>query len=530
MAKFQESKKNVKKAPQKSLKEKKAEKEKKRQEKMNLMELNVFLKKRSISTQNGCIFFANLFFILAFFFLLGCEQKGFQQPNVIFVFADQWRAQDFGYTGNKQVITPTIDKLAAESVVFSNAISGCPVCCPYRASLITGQYPLKTGVFYNDKPLNPEVTSIAKVYKKAGYATGYIGKWHINGHQPGETTAEARQKFIPRERRQGFDFWQVLECTHDYNNSYYYEDTPKELKWEGYDAIAQTDSAVNYITTKSKSNQPFLLFLSWGPPHAPYNTAPEKYQKMFSADQIEVRPNVPEELHEKARKDIAGYYAHMAALDDCMKELLAALKENHIEDNTIFVFTSDHGDMLYSHGHVKKQQPWDESIHVPLLLRYPKKLGHSGKTIKMPVNTPDIMPTLLGLSEIEVPVTVQGTDFSKVITGEEEPPYESVLIQCPVPFHQWNYSRGGREYRGVRTERYTYVRDLNGPWLLYDNKQDPFQISNLIGTDEYIFIQSDLENQLQEWLQKTDDKFLPGNEYMKMWGYNWDNNDSLKVQ
>ena len=497
---------------------------------MNLMELKKFLKKKSIKFQNSWIHFTKLFFVLAFFFVLGCRQKKPPQPNVIFVFADQWRALDLGFNGNKQVKTPTIDKLAAESVVFPNAVSGCPVCCPYRASLITGQYPLKTGVFYNDKPLNPDAASIAKVYKNAGYETGYIGKWHLNGHKPGEPTFEARQKFIPRERRQGFDFWQVLECTHDYNNSYYYEDTPERLKWDGYDAIAQTHSAVIYITEKSKVDKPFLLFLSWGPPHAPYNTAPEKYRAMFSPNQIEVRPNVPDELREKARKDIAGYYAHMTALDDCMKELLAAIKESKIEENTIFVFTSDHGDMLYSHGHVKKQQPWDESLLVPFILRYPAKLGTAQKTIDMPINTPDIMPTLLGLSGIEIPETVQGTDYSKVIMGEEEPTTESVLIQCPVPFHQWNYSNGGREYRGVRTNRYTYVRDLNGPWLLYDNRLDPYQMNNLLGFDEYIFIQSDLDNQLKELLRKTNDDFLPGNEYMKKWGYHWDGNDSLHVQ
>lgn len=481
---------------------------------------NIF-KKSNLSD----IFF--LFFILLL--LLGCGQEKHKKPNVIFVFSDQWRAQDLGYVGNTKVKTPTIDKLAEQSVVFTNAISGCPVCCPYRASLITGQYPLTHGVFYNDKPLNPEANSIAKIYKNAGYETGYIGKWHLNGHQPGEETFEARLKYIPKKRRQGFDFWQVLECTHDYNNSFYYEGDFTERKtWPEYDAIAQTKSAVNYIAEKAKGNKPFLLMLSWGPPHEPYNTAPERYRAMFSAEGIEVRANVPEELREKARNDLAGYYAHIAALDDCMKQLLDEIENAGIEDNTIFVFTSDHGDMLYSHGNVKKQQPWDESIKVPFLLRFPRKYGYNQKVIEAPINTPDILPTLLGLSGIQIPESIQGNDYLKVISGEEEPGAEGVLIQCAVPFHQWNYEKGGREYRGVRTNRYTYVRDLNGPWLLYDNLIDPYQMSNLIGTDEYIFIQSDLENQLQKLLEETNDEFLPGNQYMKMWNYAWDRNDSIK--
>ena len=469
-------------------------------------------------------------FVLVLLMLLGCGVKDTPKPNVIFVFADQWRVQDAGYNGNMDVKTPTLDQFANESVVFTNAVSGCPVCCPYRASLLTGQYPLTHGIFYNDKPLNPDATTIAKVYKQAGYETGYIGKWHLNGHQPGEETFEARLKFIPKERRQGFDFWQVLECTHDYNNSFYYEDSPERMKWQGYDAIAQTKSAIGYIHEKSKSGNPFFLMLSWGPPHDPYQTAPEKYRQMYQPENIKIRPNVPDELREKAQKDIAGYYAHIAALDDCLKQLLSAVKESGIEENTIFVFTSDHGDMLYSHGLERKQKPWDESLLVPFVLRYPQRLGNTRKDIEMPLNSPDIMPTLLGLSGIEVPGTVEGSDYSKIITGEEKPDHEAVLIQCPVPFHQWNYLNGGREYRGVRTNRYTYVRDLNGPWLLYDNLVDPYQMNNLLGTDDYIFIQSDLEDQLRQLLKKTNDHFLTGAEYMKMWNYTWDRNDSVMVQ
>ncbi len=462
--------------------------------------------------------------------IVACAPQTMRKPNVIFVFADQWRAQDVGYSGNPIVQTPALDKFASESVVFTNAIAGCPVCCPYRASLITGQYPLTHGVFYNDKSLNPEANSIAKIYKKAGYETAYIGKWHLNGHEAGEKTSDARLKFIPKERRQGFDFWQVLECTHDYNNSFYYEDSSEKRKWEGYDAIAQTKSAIGYINQKASEYTPFLLMLSWGPPHAPYQTAPETYRKMYSSDDIEIRPNVPDSLRDKARQDIAGYYAHISALDDCLKDILDAVENVGIAENTIFVFTSDHGDMLYSQGHIKKQQPWDESIKVPFIIRYPRITGNSAKQIEMPINTPDILPTLLGLSGITVPELVEGTDFSKVVTGETPANNESVLIQCPVPFHQWNYAAGGREYRGVRSERFTYVRDLNGPWLLYDNLIDPYQMNNLLGLDEYIFIQGDLENQLQQKLNKNNDKFLSGSTYMKMWNYTWDNNDSLKIQ
>jgi arylsulfatase A-like enzyme len=433
-----------------------------------------------------------------------------RRPNLVFIFADQWRAQATGYAGNAQVRTPNLDKLAAESVNFSNAVSGCPVCSPYRASLMTGRFPLTHGVFLNDVRLNTDAVSIAHAFNKAGYETGYIGKWHLDGRD--------RSAFIPRERRQGFEFWKAFGCTHNYNNSFYYGDENIKLKWDGYDAIAQTREAQRYIREHA-AGKPFALFLSWGPPHAPYHTAPEKYRKLFSESTIKLRPNVPKKFEAQARKVLAGYYAHIAALDDCIADILQTLKESNLENDTILVFTSDHGDMLYSQGGQKKQQPWDESILVPFLLRYPAKLDAKSKTIDMPINTPDIMPTLLGLSGIEIPDTVEGEDFSDILTGAEKPKDNAALISCPSPFGQWTRARGGREYRGIRTSRYTYTRDLNGPWLLYDNQKDPYQLNNLCNKTEHSKLQKKMEAVLSQKLKQTNDRFLPGPEYIKKWGY-----------
>ncbi len=451
------------------------------------------------------------------------RSKPASKPNLVFVFADQWRACDTGYAGNKQVKTPHLDRLARQSLNFINAVSGCPVCSPYRASLLTGQYPLTHGVFYNDKPLAPDIISIAKVYKKAGYQTGYIGKWHLNGHPKGHGSRAYRKKPIPGDRRQGFDFWRACECTHDYNKSLYFDENDQQHLWDGYDAAAQTRTACRYIQNQAKN--PFILFLSWGPPHAPYHTAPEKHRRMYDDGDINLRPNVPPALSAKARKDIAGYYAHISALDDCMGDLLKALKKAGTEDNTILVFTSDHGDMLYSHGQTKKQKPWEESVRVPFLLRFPAVHGDRGRTIDMPINTPDLMPTLLGLCRIPVPDSVEGQNFAAVIEGTADADNRAALLTCPVPFHQWNYGRGGREYRGVRTRRYTYCRDLNGPWLLYDNQNDPFQLTNLVNQPDFTDLQKRLDGLLDGKLQAANDRFLPGDKYMQRWDYDWDGND-----
>jgi arylsulfatase A-like enzyme len=457
-------------------------------------------------------------------FLLGCKRavEVEKKPNVVFIFADEWRAQDLGYMGNADVKTPHIDKLANQSVNVRNAIAGASVCSPWRASLLTGQYPLTNGVFVNDVLLNPEAETIGKVFKAGGYETGYIGKWHLDGH--------GRENFIPKERRQGFDYWKVLECTHNYYESWYWNNEDEKKKWDGYDAYAQTRDAIAYIEDRKNSDKPFFLVISWGPPHTPFFPVPEEYETLYRDKDLQVRPNVPEGRIERTKRDLIGYYGHMSALDQCIGELREAIDKAGLDENTIFVFTSDHGHMVNSHGQYDKQKPYEESIHVPFLIRYPKLLGNNGRDTEMLLNTPDIMPTLLSLCNLPIPASVEGDDLSKIITAEVEDYTEAVLISCPHPFGQWHRGRGGKEYRGVRTKRYTYVRDLDGPWLLFDNKKDPYQMNNLIDDEGLESVIKDLENHLQKLLQKTNDDFLPGMEYIKKWNYVVDHNQTIPYQ
>ena len=441
-------------------------------------------------------------------------------PNVVFVFGDQWRAQATGYGGDPNVRTPNLDALAAESVNFTHAVAGCPVCSPYRASMLTGQRPLTHGVFVNDVYLQPQATSVAEAFSAAGYDTAYIGKWHVDGH--------GRSNPIPPERRLGFDTWKVLECTHNYNQSAYYaEDSDEKRVWEGYDAIAQTRDAQVYIRDHCEGD-PFLLMLSWGPPHAPYDTAPEEYRALYDPDDVVLRPNVPEDMAAEAREWLAGYYAHCTALDACIADLLRTIRESGMEDNTVFVFTSDHGDMLGSQGEVKKQRPWEESIHVPFLLRYPGLPGWGPQRLPAPIDAQDVMPTLLGLCGLSVPDGVEGLDYSGHIRGGPDPSDGAALLTCVHPFGQWQRERhDGREYRGVRTQRYTYVRDLDGPWLLYDNAEDPYQLENLVDDPGIFPVRQKLDTLLDRKLEASGDAFLPGMDYIEKWGYTVNENGTV---
>ena len=434
-----------------------------------------------------------------------------QRPNVLYLFADQWRAQAVGYAGNPNVNSPNLDRLASESVNFVNAVAGCPVCSPYRASLLTGRYPHTHGVFLNDVCLSNDAVSLAQAFEGAGYQTAYIGKWHLDGH--------GRSNFIPPERRQGFGFWRVMECSHKYNDSWYYADEDARLKWEGYDAFAQTREAERYLLEERDPDRPFLLMVSWGPPHNPYDTAPEEFRRMYEPDEITLRPNAPETLADRSRRDLAGYYAHVSALDSCVGALLRAIEKLGLDEDTVLVVTSDHGDMLGSQGCSNKQVPWDESVRVPFLLRYPKGLGRAARIIETPIDAPDIMPTLLGLCGFAAPETVEGMDFSGMVHGGEDPGDGAALLACYSPYGQWARDRGGKEYRGVRSARYTFVRDLAGPWLLYDNSADPFQLENLVNRPEHAALQEELDAALSRKLRATGDDFLPGDEYVRRWGY-----------
>ncbi len=439
------------------------------------------------------------------------EANEAQKPNIVYVLVDEWRAQATGYAGDPNVRTPNLDQLAKESYNFSNAVSILPVCTPHRAALLTGRYPQHTGMFLNDAALPESELTMAEIYKKAGYQTAYIGKWHLDGH--------GRQSYIPKERRQGFEYWKVLECTHNYNKSKYFanEDTTVRV-WKGYDAYAQTEDAGEYIKANAQKKSPFILVLAIGSPHFPHDTAPENIKRTYNAASIKLRPNVPDSMANEVRKEAVGYYAHCTAIDSCIGVLRNTIRAAGIEKNTILVFTSDHGEMLGSHGvHPEaKQRPWDESIRVPFLLYYPFSSAVGKKNITMPINTPDILPTLLALSKIEKPSSVEGDDLSSVVLKKTEINDRAALIMNISPFAE-NFA--GKEFRGIRTARYTYVRSLEGPWLLFDNLTDPYQLKNLVNLKEYQTLQNELDDKLKMKLAILKDEFQPRAYYLKKWGF-----------
>jgi len=436
------------------------------------------------------------------------------RPNVVFVFADEWRAQATGYNGDPNCATPTLDKLASQSLSITHAVSGCPVCCPYRASFLTGQYPLTNGVFINDVELDPSCTSIARAFKAGGYQTSYIGKWHLHGSPEGRN--ERRSSPVPRSHQMGFDQWRGYECSHNHLSSgYYHNEDPQLHPWEDYDAFAQSREAARQLEEHRKTDSPLFLVMSWGPPHFPLDNAPELYRRKYREKEIHLRKNVPPELERQATEHLRGYYAHIAALDHALEILLKGIEDAGMLDNTLLVVTSDHGDMRSSQALQTKCFPFDESIRVPFLVRGPQI--NPGE-LAAPLDAPDIMPTLLGLCGLEIPASVEGRDWSPEILGRRDSrDDDAALLSMPVDFTELQFNAMSA-YRGLRSKRYTYVRNLEGPWLLYDNEADPFQMDNLVNRPPFRDLQVSLDKQLSEMLLQRQDEFLPAESYLRQAG------------
>lgn len=453
---------------------------------------------------------------MALVLLSGCDTP--QQPNVVFILTDQWRASALGYMGDPNVKTPRLDELAEQSVNFVNAVSVSPVCTPYRASLLTGRFPSSSGMIFNDIYLPSEELCMAEIYQSAGYQTAYIGKWHLDGH--------GRLNNVEPERRQGFEYWKALECSHDYNKMPYYEnDDPNIKTWEGYSPFAISRDASAYMSDHAEDKQPFLLFVSIATPHFPHHSAPEEFMEMYPPSEIKLRPNVPADLHEGILPEIQGYYAHCTATDLAIGTMVEQMRAAGLLENTILVFTSDHGEMMGSHGRLpfRKQLAWDESLHVPFLIRLPGEEDSPGARVNAPLTTPDILPSLLSLCGIDIPHSIEGEDLSGLISDPDPTADRAALVMNVSPFDvNWE----DPEYRGIRTARYTYAVDPEGPIMLFDDHMDPYQMDNLAGNPAYAEIQEELEGQLRRELSEIgEEDFEAKDFYIEKWGFEIEKNN-----
>lgn len=431
-----------------------------------------------------------------------------QQPNLLFVLADQWRSSAFGFGSDAVVRTPNLDRLARQGANWRRAYAANPVCTPNRACILTGRYSHQTGMIRNDLQLPPSEVCWPRIFRDAGYATQYVGKWHLDGPpKPGYVP--------PGWRRRGFHRFEGFNRGHVYHEPWGFDDAGTPLADTGsgrsdpyYEPAMQTDLAINFM--RRQADRRFVCFLSCGPPHTPFRP-PDAFD-VYEPSEIELRPNVPDEHRDRARKDLAGYYGLCESLDYEMGRLLAFLAEAGLDSNTLVIFTADHGELAGSHGKYRKGEPENESLQVPLLMRLPGVIPKcEPRTL---VNSVDLMPTLLSLCRFPSSATCAGTDVSESLVTD--PGLGSVQsIYCEGKVANGADARPNRNsptqgpWRAVVTDRYKL--SVRGGHLsvegLFDLREDPLEMRNLAGKPGSKRIQSDLLAELRDWGRRTDDPF-----------------------
>lgn len=422
-----------------------------------------------------------------------------RRPNVLYLFSDEHRACSMPGEPMNEALAPNLAKFAKESVSFRNCISNYPVCSPYRAMLMTGRWPYQTGIIDNSLNLRHDEVSLGRTFGKAGYHTGYIGKWHLSAGDEGGG-------FVPKgPARQGFDYWQVWSKTNQhFDVSFTYDpDTGEKIQPKGYNCTLMTDQAEKFI--RSNREKPWMLMVSWNPPHPNFEDAPKEYQEQFHPASFKFRPNVKE--GPKLRQQARGYYGHIAGVDTEFGRLLRVLEETGQADNTIVVYTSDHGDMMGSHGFGGKRLPWEESCKVPFLVRLP---GVTPKGVVQDglFSTVDIYPTLCGIAGVQVPSHCVGRDLSAAMRGQKiEFPESSFLMHIAKEGASGGENHPAPLFRGVRTNQHTYAIADDGRWLLYDNREDPYQMHNLIEDAGRQKLARDLDGLVLDWLKRAKDPF-----------------------
>lgn len=410
---------------------------------------------------------------------------------------DQWRGMDLGSAGNRQVRTPNLDRLAAGGYQFDNAVANTPVCTPARSTVLTGRYPHATGTAVNDVRLPVHEVTLPEILERRGYYTGFIGKWHLDGglRMPGYVP--------PGERRQGFQYWAANECSHAYFKQWYFRDSPERIDINGYEVFEWTRLGSEFLENAKNKKQPFCLYIQYGPPHDPY-LAPPGYETMYDPAKIEMRHNWKAGAQRfGTAKEISGYYAAIACLDEQVGQLLSRLDTLGMSDNTIVFVTSDHGDMLGSQGTFLKRKPWEESVRVPGIFRWPRGLK-GGQRSTAAFSHVDVVPTLLGLCGVEAPAGMHGFDHSGHMrgTGSSTPPeFSHLMIYTRTEANEHG------PWRGLRSAKWKYARHEERPWVLYDLEQDPYEMNNLAAGREHARRMAQFDGVIASQMAATGDRW-----------------------
>jgi arylsulfatase A-like enzyme len=427
--------------------------------------------------------------------------KNSAKPNIIVFFTDQQRWDTTGIHGNPLGLTPHFDRMAKGGTHLFNTFTCQPVCGPARSCLQTGLFATNTGCYRNGIPLKPDAVTLAHHFRKGGYATGYIGKWHLAGKHP--------ESIVPENERGGYEYWlgaNATEMISDTYNTILYDNDNKRVKLPGYRVDATTDAMIRYID--QNQSKPFFLFTSFLEPHHQNHLddypPPDGYREPYTSRWI---PPDLAALGGTANQHLGGYYGMVKRLDEALGRTMDALKSLGILDNTIILFTSDHGCHFKTRNGEYKRSCHEASIRVPTAFHGPGFEG--GGQIRELVSLVDLPPTLLDAAGLPVPKNLDGRSILPLVQNKPIDWPEEVFVQI-------SESQVGR---AVRTQRWKYsVRanqtDANkAPGaaeyteeFLYDLECDPYELTNLVGIESHRPVADKMKERLLKRMVEAGEK------------------------
>lgn len=419
-------------------------------------------------------------------------------PNVIVFFTDQQRWDTTGVHGNPLHLTPNFDRAAKEGTHLENFFTCQPVCAPARACFQTGQYATENGVFRNGKTLEKDQRTLAHHFKDAGYQTGYIGKWHLAADEP-----------VPEEQRGGYENWlgaNALELCSDAYDTVLFNEENERVKLPGYRVDAMTDEVIRFIDKKQED--PFFLFVSYLEPHHQNHLdnypAPDGYEENYAGRWM---PPDLTALGGTSAQHIGGYFGMVKKLDEAFGRVLDALKSLELDEDTIVLFTSDHGCHFKTRNGEYKRSCHDSSLRVPAVITGPGFKG--GGQIQSLVSLIDLPPTLLDAAGIPVPDDMQGNSVLPLVEDLQASWPEAVFYQISE----------SQVARGIRTSRWKYSVSAPeaDPWndayadtyheeFLYDLQADPYELNNIIALDSYHEVKKELRDILLAKIKEVEGK------------------------
>lgn len=427
-------------------------------------------------------------------------------PNLLYIFADQLNGFSIGCNGNPDARTPHLDALAARGTVMQNAFSCAPVCTPARITMWTGRYAGNLGTLANDARIPAGILTMADAFHSAGYLTSYVGKWHIGG------TGNVP---VPEDLRGGFEAFAGFQCYNEFREDVrFFDEHNQPLAFPGrHRTDATFDLAIERLQAAAKDGRPFLLCVSEQAPHYPCQPS-EEFLAPFRSRQMNVRPNTdtgtdpytptysppsPPKAEDPTFKAYGGdmqeylrhYHAAVSQVDAGVGRLLTELEKLGIAENTIVIFSSDHGDMQGSHGLTNKCVPYEESVRIPFLAAGPGIA--KGAVCEDPIGTVDFFPTFTELCGFSIPPGLAGHSMADAIFGRKFGTSERV------------FSEDQSGWAMVREGAWKLVSDLRAdePKQLFSLERDPFEMENLLRNPETSAVQDRFAEALRVWRRQN---------------------------